>query len=61
MIHAAVDRAARWHVTVYDAAYVALAQELGARLVTADRALHATVTSLRYSTFLAELVVRQFA
>ena len=55
LIHAAVDLAAKWNVTVYDAAYVALAQELGARLVTADRTLHTAVTSLRSSTLLAEL------
>ena len=55
LIHATVDLATRWNVTVYDAAYVALAQELGARLVTADRPLHTAVTSLRSSTLLAEL------
>ncbi len=55
LIHATVDLAAKCNVTVYDAAYVALAQELGARLVTADRALHTAVTSLRSSTLLAEL------
>lgn len=55
LIHATVALAAKCNVTVYDAAYVALAQELGARLVTADRALHTAVTSLRSSTLLAEL------
>ena len=55
LIHATVDLATRWNVTVYDAAYVALAQELGARLITADRTLHTAVTSLRSSTLLAEL------
>lgn len=59
LIHATVDLAAKWNVTVYDAAYVALAQELGARLVTADRPLHTAVTSLRSSTLLAELSLSQ--
>ena len=54
LIHAAVDLAVKWQITVYDAAYVALAQELGARLVTADRPLHTAVTSLHCSTLLAE-------
>lgn len=54
LVHATVDLAARWHLTVYDAAYLALARELDAPLITADRALHEAVASLRCSTLLAE-------
>jgi len=35
---------------------VALAQELGMRLVTADRKLHRAITSLHRSTLLADFV-----
>lgn len=54
LVHTAVDLAARWNLTVYDAAYLALAKELDAQLITADRALHTTAASLRRSTLLAE-------
>ena len=54
LLHATVDLAARWNLTVYDAAYLALAKELGAQLITADRTLHTAVASLRRSTLLAE-------
>ena len=54
LVHAAIDLATRWNVTVYDAAYLALAKELEAQLLTADRALHAAVRSLRCSKLLAE-------
>ena len=59
VVHAAVELAARWNVTVYDAAYVALARELDAPLITADQALHAAVTSLRCSTLLTEFTPSQ--
>ena len=54
LVHAAVELAARWNLTVYDAAYLALAKELEAQLITADRTLHTAVASLRSSTLLAE-------
>ena len=37
----------RLNVTVYDAAYIALAERLGCRLLTADRRLECTGRSVR--------------
>ena len=54
LIYAAIEVATRWHLTVYDAAYLALAKEMDAQLITADRALHTATASLRQSTLLAE-------
>jgi predicted nucleic acid-binding protein len=54
LIHAAIEVAARYHLTVYDAAYLALAKELDAQLITADRTFHTAVASLRHSTLLVE-------
>ena len=59
LLHATVDLASRWNLTVYDAAYLALAKELGAQLITADRTLHTAVASLRCSTLLAEFASSQ--
>ncbi len=59
LLHPTVELADRWNLTIYDAAYLALARELGAQLITADRMLHTAVTSLRCSTLLAEVIPLQ--
>ena len=57
VVHAAVELAARWNQTVYDAAYLALARALNAPLITADRTFHTAVASLRCSRLLTEFSV----
>ena len=47
LVHAAVELAARWNLTVYDAAYLALARDLEAQLITADRTFHTAAASLQ--------------
>ena len=44
LVHAALHTAMRYHLTFYDALYVALAQQLDIELITADQRLHRRVT-----------------
>jgi predicted nucleic acid-binding protein len=44
LLDVAIDLALQYHVTAYDACYVALAQQLGAPLVTADEPLAARMS-----------------
>lgn len=52
---AAGQLALRYHLTIYDACYVALAQSLGLRYVTADRRLVDRLSTLSFVHMLTDL------
>jgi predicted nucleic acid-binding protein len=46
LINAALDLSLAYRISLYDAAYVALAQRLGVPFITADQPLYARIQSL---------------
>jgi predicted nucleic acid-binding protein len=57
VIHQAVDLARTYDTTLYDAAFIALAQELSAIFVTADERLMKRLTNLAFVHFLDEVII----
>ncbi len=55
IIHSAIRIAFEYDITVYDAIYVALAEETGLDFITADRRLYERVSALVFVKFIANI------
>jgi predicted nucleic acid-binding protein len=55
IIDVAIKLAFEHAITVYDAFYIALAQETGLNLITADKKLYERVPGLEFVKFIGEL------